>query len=162
MAVDVPALVLWLHIGAGVAALAVGPLALITQHRRTRAALAACYQLAVAVLTTSALGLVALSLGRLWWLLPFAIGTEAAVVGGWWLGRDRSRGPTPARARLMGGSYVSLITALVVVSWGGNPLTWVLPTVIGVVAVETAAARSASHGHPAAPIVSATTTEGNP
>ena len=139
MAPDPSSLLLGLHVAAGAAALGLGPLAMV--GRRWQRALGAGYQGAVAVLSTTALGLVAIDLARLWWLVPFAIGTQAAVIGGWWLGRHGSDRVTPGRVRLMGGSYVSLITALLVVSWG-HPLSWVLPSAVGVFIVEAAAARA--------------------
>jgi hypothetical protein len=43
------------------------------------------------------------------------------------------------RVRVMGGTYVGLTTALLVVSWG-NPLAWIIPSAIGVPVVERAAA----------------------
>ncbi len=143
MAIEPSDLLLGVHVAAGTSALLLGPLVLVARRwSRRQAAPAAGYQAAIAVLTTSALGLVCLAPSRLWWLAPFAIGTQAAVIGGWVLGRRESGGgATPGRIRLMGGSYVSLITALLVVSWGSNILAWVLPSIVGVVVVESAAAR---------------------
>lgn len=140
MAMTASDALLGVHVAAGAVALALGPLALVV--RGWRRALAVGYQVAVAILTTTALGLVATDPARLWWLVPFAVGTEAAVIVGWWLARGRPGRVTPWRVRLMGGSYVSLITALLVVSWGSNVLAWVLPTILGVVIVETVAARA--------------------
>ena len=148
MTIEPAGLLLGVHVAAGAAALTVGPLALMGWRRRWgvwRPALAAGYQGTVAVLNTTALGLVALEPARLWWLAPFAIGTQAAVIGGWWLGGRDSGGVSPARLRLMGGSYVSLITALLVVSWG-SPLAWVLPSVVGGAVLETAASRVGRSG----------------
>lgn len=147
MALEPSSVLLGVHVTAGAAALVLGPLAVFASHRLPwRLVLATGYQIAVAVLTTTALGLVGLDPGRLWWLVPFAIGTEAAVLAGWWLGHDVTVGGrvqvTPARVRLMGGSYVSLSTALLVVSWGSSVPAWVLPSLVGVLVVETAAARA--------------------
>lgn len=90
-------------------------------------------------MTTTALGLVAFAPGRFWWLAPIAALTQAAAAGGGWLRRRGTR--RPWQVRLLGGSYVSLVTALLVVSWGGWA-AWVLPTLVGVLAVETAAERA--------------------
>lgn len=139
MAAEPSSLLLGVHVAAGAVALALGPATLLLH--RLRGPLAAGYQVAVAVLTTTALGLVAIDPAGLWWLVPFAVGTEAAVIGGSWLAHRTPGRTTPWRVRLMGGSYVSLITALLVVSWGRNVLAWVLPSIVGVVVVETAAAR---------------------
>ena len=50
---------------------------------------------------------------------------------------------------LMAGSYVSLVTALLVVNWS-NPLAWILPTVIGTPLIARATARADRHVHTAA------------
>jgi hypothetical protein len=132
------------HIVAGAAGLILGPFAIaaaLHAGRRTVAALA--YQGAVAVITTTAVGFAVLD-WRSWW--PFvilAVGTEAAVVGGWWSRRQRSPGWHARHVRLICGSYISLVTALLVVSWG-SLLAWVLPTLVGIVLVERAAKRSTS------------------
>lgn len=129
------------HISAGVAALGLGPLAFLAARRGGGggARLDHLYQVAVAALITTAIGLVALAPARLWWLLPIAVATEGAAVGGWWVWH-RS-GPATWAVRLLGGSYVSLITALLVVSWG-TVLAWVAPAVLGLVLVESAASRA--------------------
>lgn len=128
--------VLTVHIIAGTTGLALGPLLLIPRWYRR---LGGAYQIAIVALTVTALVLVALDPSRLWWLAPIAVVTQVAAATGWFL--TRRDGRSPMATRLLGGSYVSLVTALLVVSWGG-PLAWVLPTVIGVVLVETAAART--------------------
>jgi len=129
------------HISAGVAALGLGPLAFLAARRGGGggARLGHLYQVAVAALNTTAIGLVALAPARLWWLLPIAVATEGAAVSGWWVWH-RS-GPATWAVRLLGGSYVSLITALLVVSWG-TVLAWVAPAVLGLVLVESAASRA--------------------
>ncbi len=136
------ALILGLHVVAGATALVAGPLALISPsggHRRH--VLAAAYQVGIAVLVTTAFGLVALDIRRLWWLLPVAVATEALAVGGWWQVQRRPAGqPCAWQVRLLGASYVSLVTASVVVSVGGV-LAWVVPSALGAIIVEIAAAR---------------------
>ncbi len=131
-------LLLVTHVAAGVAALAFGPLAVLGRRRSWPARFDPAYQIGVAALAATALGLVALAPARLWWLIPIAVATEAAALGGWWLVR---RGPdrwTPWQVRLLGGSYVSLVTALFVVQWG-TAVAWLAPSVTGFVVVETAA-----------------------
>ncbi|MDQ3897904.1 MAG: hypothetical protein M3326_11810, partial [Actinomycetota bacterium] len=98
---------------------------------RRRSPGAAAYLAAVTVLTATAAGLVALRPG-LWPFLLLAGGTEAAIVGA------RYAPSHAGYVRLVCGSYVSLVTALLVVSWG-SILAWVLPTVVGTVLVERAA-----------------------
>lgn len=133
---------LLLHATAGTLGLLLGPLAALAAARRwpgSRRWLTA-YIGAVTVVCGTALGLVALAPTTFWWLIPFAVGTQAAVLVA------RHTADLARRTRLLGGSYVSLVTALLVVSWG-NPLAWILPTVLGVGLVETAAARARQRSH---------------
>jgi hypothetical protein len=117
------------HVAAGVAGLLIGPAAMAASLRDRRHPVAAtAYLSAVTVLTVTAGGLVALD-PALWPFLILAAGTESAVL------LARSAQPIDRHVRLVCGSYVSLVTALLVVSWG-SILAWVLPTVIGTVLVE--------------------------
>jgi len=58
-----------------------------------------------------ALGLVALSPGRLWWLGLVAVATEAAALAGWAVRRRHPSGWLGWHIRLMCGSYLSFVTA---------------------------------------------------
>ena len=119
------------HVLAGCGGLLLGPWAL--RSRRAEDA----YVLAVVVLGVAALGLVALT-PTFWPLAPVAVLTVLAAGAG---RRLRDRGRPGLRLRLSGGSYVALVTALLVVRTGGV-LAWLLPTVVGVLVLETAAART--------------------
>ena len=122
------------HIAAGGASLLIGPAAMAASLRdQRRTAAATAYRAAVTVLTATAAGLVVLE-PALWPFLLLAAGTEAAVL------LAPSAQPLDRRVRLVCGSYVSLVTALLVVSWG-SILAWVLPTVIGTALVERASRR---------------------
>ena len=117
------------HVAAGVAGLLIGPAAMAASLRNRRdTAFGQAYRAAVTVLTATAGGLVAINPG-LWPFLLLAAGTEAAVL------LAPAAQPLDRHVRLVCGSYVSLVTALLVVSWG-SILAWVLPTVIGTVLVE--------------------------
>jgi len=120
------------HVAAGIAGLLLGPL---LARDLSAPPYASAYLAAVSLLAATALGLVALDVAGLWFLAPLALGTVAAAAGGL-----RARG-MPTRVRGVGGSYVALITALLVVSWG-SPLAWILPTAIGAPLIERAAARA--------------------
>ena len=122
------------HIAAGVAGLLIGPAAMAASlgNRRDTAS-GKAYRAAVTVLTATTAGLVVLNLA-LWPFLLLAAGTQAAIV------LARTARPLDRHVRLVCGSYVSLVTALLVVSWG-SILAWVLPTVIGTVLVERASRR---------------------
>ena len=126
-------LLLVAHVGAGVAGLVAGPPAMAAAlHNRRTTPAGRAYLVAVTVMTATAAGLVALRPGALWPFLLLAAGTQAAVVGA------RGVQSLPQHVRLVCGSYVSLVTALLVVSWG-SLLAWILPTVVGTVLVERAA-----------------------
>jgi hypothetical protein len=137
------------HIAAGITGLALGPFAVRVAVRGGRATgPAAVYQGAVGVLTVTALGLVLLDWRRLWPFALIALATGAAVVLGRSAARLRFPGWLSWHVRLVCGSYVSLVTALLVVSWG-SVVAWVLPTIVGATLVERAAAK-AGHAEPAA------------
>jgi len=132
-----------IHITAGAAGLILGPLTMAARKRPGwYTHLGVGYQAAVATTTTSALGLVALAPARLWWLGLIAAATEAAALGGWWVRRGRRPGWLPRHIRLMCGSYVSFVTAALVVSWGG-PVSWLLPAVVATPLIEVTAHRAA-------------------
>jgi hypothetical protein len=123
-----------IHIVAGIAGLLIGPAAIraaAADRRHTPAGRA--YLMAVTVLTATAAVLVAFRPAALWPFLLLAIGTEAAVIAA------RRARTLDRHLRLVCGSYISLATALLVVSWG-SILAWVLPTVIGTILTERAAA----------------------
>ncbi len=129
----VRSVILLVHIAAGGAGLLLGPAAIraaVDDRRATAGGRA--YLAAVTVLTVTAGGLVAFRPGALWPFLLLAVGTEAAVLAA---GRARR---TDHHVRLVGGSYISLVTALLVVSWG-SIAAWLLPTLIGTFLVERAA-----------------------
>lgn len=124
-------ILLLIHISSGSLALAVGPVAMLVPKRPGRhPKLGIGYQILVALLSASAIGLAVLK-PALWWLGLIAGATEAAALAGWWMRRRHRPGWLPLHISLMCGSYVSLVTALLVVNLGvGNPFAWTLPTVI--------------------------------
>lgn len=131
------------HIIAGSVGLLLGPLAmLMPKTSRWHPRLGTAYQITVAVLALSAVGLVVLAPARLWVLGLIAVATEAAAVAGLLLRRRGAPGWLPAHVRLMCGSYLSFLTAFLVVNWS-SPLAWVLPTLIGTPLIAQAAGRAA-------------------
>ena len=119
------------HIAAGSLGLLAGPMAMLMPKRpgwHPRLGLA--YQLLIALLCLSAGGLVILK-PSLWWLGVIAALTWAAALGGWWARRHQPRGWLQLHVSLMCGSYISLVTALLVVNFPGSPVAWVAPTVAG-------------------------------
>lgn len=119
------------HITVGALALTFGPLALLAARRRGPVnTVATAYHWTVLGVCVSAGALVAADPTRLWWLLPIAAGSYALAL----LGFRSARRPGSRARRLhlhgQGGSYIALVTALLVVSVG-SPLAWIAPTLIG-------------------------------
>lgn len=140
------ATLLVVHVTAGSIGLLLGPLALRAPKRAGwHPRLGLAYQGAVAVMTTTALGLVALAPGRLWGLGLIAAATEAAALAGWRVRRRHAPGWLPQHIRLMCGSYLSFVTAALVVNWA-SPLAWVLPTLIGTPLINRAVTRASRPG----------------
>jgi hypothetical protein len=135
-------LLLAAHVAAGSAGLLLGPVAMAAPKRRGRhTRVGYAYQLAVAGLAVTAVGLASLAWGRLWWLAAIAVATEAAALGGLWTRRRHFAGWIPWHVSLMCGSYISLVTALLVVNWS-SPLAWVVPTVVGTPLIARRASRA--------------------
>ena len=127
-----------LHVAAGTSGIVLGPLVLwrlIRRSSRQGRRLEAAYLMAVAVVCVSAIGLVLNNVTAFWWLGPIAALTGGAAYGAHRLRRLAGRAARTRRTRLLGGTYVALVTALLVVSVGGW-LSWVLPSVVGVATVE--------------------------
>ncbi len=127
--------ILAVHITCGALGLIVGPLAMAARKRPLRRGahwhrrLGLAYQAMVAGLCVSALGLVALR-PSLWWLGLVAVATQAAAIVGW-VTRPSAR-PTMLSLHIgaMCGSYISFVTAFLVVNADGL-VWWLLPTVVG-------------------------------
>ncbi len=138
-----------LHIASGALALALGPAAIITARRRGRDnRTGAAYHAAVLAVCATAGVLAALDWSRLWWFVPIAGGSYALAL----LGRVASKRSGGRWARLyvhgQGGSYIALVTALLVVSTG-SPAAWIVPTLIGAPLLQRAAReldRPPAHG----------------
>jgi hypothetical protein len=138
------------HIAAGAVGLVVGPVAMWRETRRLRAgvcpfdAVSAGYRWAVLVTCASAIVLVVFFRADLWWLAPVAAASYALVFVGRWAVVRRFRGWSHAYVHGMGGSYIALVTALVVVTvtvdgpvrGGAQVIPWALPAVVGTVLIE--------------------------
>jgi len=133
----VRAVILVLHVASGAVALALGPLALLqaTRRRHGVARLGAVYHWTVLIVCATATVVSALAFARLWWLVPIAVLSYGLALAGY-LG-SRRHWPLWMRAHAWGGSYIALITALLVVSVpSGSPVlqtvAWILPAAIGI------------------------------
>ncbi|SNR38274.1 hypothetical protein [Blastococcus mobilis] len=122
--------VLALHVMAGTAGLLLGP-AWLLLRRRGMSGLAAAwsYHLAVAGVVASS-AFLAVTAAGLWWLLPFGALTEALAVTGALARRRSWRGWRSWQPHLLGGSYIALVTG-VLVAGTADPIFWLLPAVVG-------------------------------
>jgi hypothetical protein len=126
-----------LHIVSGAAALALGAGTLLASARRhsTRDRLLIAYLWAVFATCLTATFLALLDWSRLWWIVLLALLSSILAVAGYVA--VRRGGPKWVAAHGLGGSYIALVTALLVVSAGDISTTaeifaWVLPSAVGV------------------------------
>lgn len=122
-----------LHVAAGSTGLVLGPVAMFSAKRRGRHTQAGTvYYWAFVVLFVSALALAALNWEQVWWLAPIGAGSYAFALSGYLAARRRRPGWLSAHVTGQGGSYIAMVTALLVVNLGAaSPLAWIAPTVIG-------------------------------
>jgi hypothetical protein len=125
------------HIVSGAAALALGAITLLASARRhtTREPLLIAYLGAVFATCLTATVLALLDWSRLWWIVLLALLSSILAVAGYVA--VRRGGPKWVAAHGLGGSYIALVTALLVVSAGDISTTaeifaWIVPTAVGV------------------------------
>jgi hypothetical protein len=126
-----------LHIVCGAAAMALGGLALWATARRhpSADALAVAYLWAVLATCATATVLALLDWSRLWWIIPLAVVSSLLALAGY--AALRRGGPRWVSAHGLGGSYIALVTALLVVTAGdisipAEIVAWIVPIAIGV------------------------------
>jgi hypothetical protein len=132
--------VLALHILAGGVGLVLGPIAMLAPKRPGRHTRVgeAYHWVVLGVCLTAAL-LATLDWARIWWFLPIAVGSYLFAAVGY--AAAKRRGPRWLRVHIagQGGSYIAMVTALLVVNWRlltgedgvRSPWAWALPTVVG-------------------------------
>jgi hypothetical protein len=121
---------LTVHVLAGTTGLLLGPAWLLARQRGSRAWPAAvAYQASVTVVSVTG-GALAIVTPGLIWLLPVAVLTQALAATGAVARRRGWRRWDTFQPHLLGGSYIALVTALLVAETG-NPLFWVLPAAVG-------------------------------
>ena len=119
---------LLIHVTAGTAGLLLGPVWLVARLVGARGP-AGGYQAAVAGVAASG-AVLAVSAPGLGWLLPVAVATEAFAVAGALARRQAWPHWRTLQPHLLGGSYIALVTGLLVAATG-NPVWWVLPALVG-------------------------------
>jgi hypothetical protein len=141
------------HIAAGLAGLALGPLALLGPERRAhRPGVGSAYHWTMLGVCLSAAGLALVRWDELWWFVPLSAFSYALALRGHRAERRRSPGWRHDHVTGVGGSYIALVTALLVVSADGAIVTWLLPSLIGVPVIHIlrARVRGAALSRPAA------------
>ena len=131
------AVFLALHVVSGAVSLVLGPLALLAAARRhpSREWVLTAYLWAAFATCLTAVVVSLLDWSRLWWLVPIAVVSYLLALVGY-LAVHRGW-PKWVSAHGLGGSYIALWTALLVVSAGDISTTaevvaWILPAAIGV------------------------------
>ena len=128
-------ILLTLHVAAGSLGLALGPVALWRSKGGPAlvGAVGVAYLASVLAVSGTAVGLVALDWSELWWLTILAVFSSALAVLAVLAPALRFRGWARACAHGEGGSYIALVTALLVVSVDGSGAVaaWTLPTLVG-------------------------------
>lgn len=123
---------LTIHIAAGSAGLVLGPIAMRAAKRRgshTRAG--ELYHWVFVAVAGSAVVLAALDWSELWWLGLIAVFSYAFALRGYLAAKRRRRNWLAAHISGQGGSYIALVTALLVVNTGGALIVWFIPTIVG-------------------------------
>ncbi len=132
--------ILLAHIALGTAGLILGPVAMTARKLpglHTKAGEA--YHWVMLGVCVSAGMLAILDWSRLWWFLPIAGGSYAFALLGYVAAKCRWQGWLQAHLTGQGGSYIAMVTALLVVNWETltgtrgvvSPWAWALPTVVG-------------------------------
>jgi hypothetical protein len=144
-------LLLGAHVVLGSLGIALGPLVMWRETQLLRIGKAAhsriggVYHATVLLIGVSAIAVIINRRPDLWWLIPVAAASYALVLLGRIAGARRFRGWLPVYVHGIGGSYIALVTALVVVALTvdgpvkGGPfevVPWVAPAAVGTVLIE--------------------------
>jgi uncharacterized membrane protein len=122
-----------IHIASGTTGLILGPLAMrAPKWRGPHTRLGEAYHWVMLAVCLSAAALAILAWSRIWWFLPIATFSYANALLGYVAAKRRRPGWLRFHIAGMGGSYIALVTALLVVNLGSTlPIVWLLPTVVG-------------------------------
>src|SRR5918992_1094139 len=122
-----------IHVAAGATGLILGPLTMrATKRRGPHTRLGEAYHWVMLAATATAAALAVLAWHELWWFLPIAVFSYGNAFVGYVAAKRRRRGWLRLHIAGMGGSYIALVTALLVVNLGeALPIVWFVPTIVG-------------------------------
>jgi hypothetical protein len=134
-------LALGLHVAAGSAGLVLGPIAMFAAKRpglHTRSG--AAYYYVFIILFGSSVALAVLDMKQAWWLALVGGGSYALALVGYRSAKHRRPRWLIGHVSGMAGSYISMVTALLVVNLNAmsgassfsRVLAWIVPTAIGI------------------------------
>jgi uncharacterized membrane protein len=133
-----------IHVVAATGGLVLGPVAMKAAKRRGRHTRAgSAYHWLMLATCVSAVGMAVLDWGRIWWFVPIAVFSYANALLGFLAVTIRWRGWLREHIAGMSGSYIALVSALIVVN-APKPAPlwlWFLPTLIGTPLIFLAIAR---------------------
>jgi hypothetical protein len=128
------------HVALGFAGIFLGPVAMLSRkapgfHPR----MGELYHAAVLGVCLTAAALAILDWGRLWAFLPVASGSYAFALVGYVAAKRRFHGWLRVHVIGQGGSYIAMVTALLVVNWQAlfdvpgrtSFWAWAIPTLVG-------------------------------
>jgi hypothetical protein len=126
-------LILAVHILFGFGALLAGVLAMaVRKSRGLHTRLGEAYHWLYVGIALTACALAALQWERLWWFVPIAVGSYAFALLGYAMAKIRPKDWLKYHLIGQGGSYIGIITAVLVVNLGIKAwVPWVLPTLVG-------------------------------
>lgn len=122
-----------LHIAAGATGLLLGPVTMRALKRRgPHTRLGEAYHWVMLTVAATAVGLAVLAWERIWWFVPIALFSYGNALVGYVAAKRRPPHWLKYHIGGMCGSYIALVTALLVVNAGRSILlVWFLPTIVG-------------------------------
>ncbi|HEX8743438.1 MAG TPA: DUF2306 domain-containing protein [Thermoleophilaceae bacterium] len=122
-----------LHVTAGATGLLLGPVTMRAIKRRgPHTRLGEAYHWVMLTVAATAAALAVLAWQRIWWFLPIALFSYANALVGYVAVKRRRPRWLKRHIGGMCGSYIALVTALLVVNAGRSLLiVWLLPTIVG-------------------------------
>jgi hypothetical protein len=129
-----------IHITAGGVGLVLGPvLAIAAKRPGPHTRLGDAYHWTFFVLFVSAVLLALLNWDEAWWLALVGVFSYQFVLRGWLAAKSRRPGWIASHVSGMGGSYIAMTTALLVVNWENltgtsglaSAMPWFVPTLAG-------------------------------